>query len=199
MQIKDVERIALLSMELDIRPQKLREIEEQQKYILNRAEPIHYYNFLFLLSRVTGASRNVELGTLHGASAWHLGEGHWTGPAVHTIDTDLPVTNTFLKRSSDSFGPNVYIHTGDSLKFKPENYFSTLQIDILFADSVHTYEHILAEYNKYRPYMAKDGVMIFDDIHISPEMERFWEELPDPKVDISFLHSETGFGACIIQ
>jgi predicted O-methyltransferase YrrM len=204
MNIRDIEKIARLAMELDIRPEALRRIEQKQMESVGRTEKIPYYNFLFLLARLTDAFKMVELGTLHGGAAAHLAWGGSEGSWLLTIDTNPDAGQWMygnfncagiIKRTGDSLNPNNGIL--DHLKQMKEN--NAALADIIFFDTEHTYDHTKKEFNAYRPYMSKDGIMIFDDTKISPEMERFWSEVPEPKIELNFLHSESGFGVHLVE
>jgi len=48
-------------------------------------------------------------------------------------------------------------------------------IDLLFVDTVHEYEHVAAELALYLPLMAPGGIIVMDDISISLGMKRFWD------------------------
>ena len=70
---------------------------------------------------------------------------------------------------------------------------------MIFLDTIHTYEQVLAEFILWEPYMKDDCVMLIDDIR--PSMAgrtkwRFHTELGYTyKYDVTeWAHNDTGFG-----
>lgn len=68
-----------------------------------------------------------------------------------------------------------------------------LKTDILFIDTVHTYEATRKEYAAWQPALSEGAVVMFDDL-TRPGMPRFWDELAEPKLRIDNLHDGAGFG-----
>jgi len=58
---------------------------------------------------------------------------------------------------------------------RKENGF--LQPDFVFIDANHTFDATLRYARFFLPQMTEKGVIVMDDIHYSPEMERAWHEL----------------------
>ena len=67
-------------------------------------------------------------------------------------------------------------------------------IDLLFVDTVHEYEHVAAELALYLPLMAPGGIIVMDDISISLGMKRLWEGLKLEKLDLGPTLHWSGFG-----
>ena len=70
---------------------------------------------------------------------------------------------------------------------------------MIFLDTIHTYEQVLAEFQLWEQYMKDDCVMLIDDIR--PSMPgrtkwRFHTELDYTyKYDVTeWAHNDTGFG-----
>ena len=77
--------------------------------------------------------------------------------------------------------------------------FEKKSISMIFLDTIHTYEQVLAEFILWEPYMKDDCVMLIDDIR--PSMPgrtkwRFHTELDYTyKYDVTeWAHNDTGFG-----
>ena len=77
--------------------------------------------------------------------------------------------------------------------------FDKKSISMIFLDTIHTYEQVLAEFQLWEPYMKDDCVMLIDDIR--PSMTgrtkwRFHTELDYTyKYDVTeWAHNDTGFG-----
>lgn len=151
-----------------------------------------YYNFLYLLSMELKPTVCVELGTNTGRGALNLKYGY-PPSLVYTVDI-IQNQKYMLERH------NIVAIKGDSVH--SSNLVPTL-IDILFIDSLHQYYHVALEWSSYLPKVRKGGIIILDDIHldkVAPQyegMERFWNEIKLPKIDLTELHHPAGFGAVI--
>lgn len=68
-----------------------------------------------------------------------------------------------------------------------------LEADVILLDTYHdgTYEREF--YQFLRDYYYK-GILVLDDIHLNPEMERLWSNIIDPKDDFTEIGHYTGTG-----
>jgi predicted O-methyltransferase YrrM len=149
-----------------------------------------YCRFFFHLTKELKPNLCLETGTDRGRSAAHLALGNPDGMVI-TIDID-PV----CKGNVDSLKiPNISSLATDSLAHVGNIPDGCL--DILFLDSLHTYEHTIAEWRAFQRKVKRGGLAFFDDIHLDGGMERFWNEVTGNKVDISHLHF-SGFGAVLL-
>jgi predicted O-methyltransferase YrrM len=69
---------------------------------------------------------------------------------------------------------------------------SLSQLDLVFIDGNHRYEPTMRYFNQLLPHMNANGIMIFDDIHWSQEMEQAWNEVRENaavqlSVDLFFI------------
>jgi len=149
-----------------------------------------YNKFLFHLTKHLKPKLSLETGTDRGRSAAHLALGNPDGLVI-TIDIDPA-----CKANVDALGiKNISSFAADSLA-----HVGTIPdgaLDILFLDSLHTYEHTIAEWRAFQRKVKKGGIAFFDDIHLDGGMERFWSEAGGVKVDLSPLHF-SGFGAVLL-
>ncbi len=153
-----------------------------------------YYRFLYELS-LRYAPRALEIGTYVGTSAAHLAANQVS--KVVTVDI-----NPDAKSRVDAIGlGNIVAVTLSShlywerLRNEPEPF------DLVFIDGNHTFNDAYGEYEKFRPFAAQGGIMLFDDIKLpmaTHEMEIFWDMILDPKVELPELHY-TGFGVVKID
>ena len=51
------------------------------------------------------------------------------------------------------------------------------KIDLVYIDGNHRYEPTLRYFRQLLTRITPESVLIFDDIHWSPEMEAAWEEI----------------------
>lgn len=174
---------------LDIRPQLLRDMTNEAP--TTKAYNTYFYEFArwFLPDFI------VETGTDRGRSAAHFAAGN-PDAQVLTIDIDAACSQHARELGLD----NIRAITADSLEYVP--HIDNESIDVLFLDSLHTYEHTQAEFVAFFPKVAPGGVIFIDDIHLDEGMNRFWEWLTrcahdyGDVADISELHF-SGFGVVV--
>ena len=148
-----------------------------------------YLRFLYEFAKKYEPSFMLETGTDRGRSAAHLALGNPKG-MVYTVDIDPACARNVNELLID----NISASTEDSLiagKDLPPI------VELLFIDSEHTYEHAKAEWELFRPKIVKGGIAFFDDIALNDGMKRFWQEISEPKLDLSHLHY-SGFGAAFL-
>lgn len=181
--------IVVLSDEL----QKIRATVYEKELLDNKEIP-KYFNFLYLLTKTVKPKVVVELGTCDGLAMLHMIEGY-PDADFYTIDIN-PNAGKFLE------GKKVTIIIGDSANCAnqiPNN------IDILFEDTDHQYNTLEREFKAYYPKMAKDGILIFDDMTcpLCPGATAWWKDLwwnkifTPNKFSLPLLHPPYGMTAII--
>jgi len=166
---------------IDLRPPELVQMTNAAKTTEN------YNHFLYLLTRHFKPTLMVETGTDRGRSAAHMARGNPTGNVV-TIDIDPACSAQAMALGL----ANVTAWTGESLDLV--NRFMDRSIDLLFLDSLHTYEHTKAEWLAFQPKLRRNALVLIDDVALDAGMAQFWDELPEPKLALNHLHF-SGFGA----
>ena len=164
----------------------------------NRFPPSRYYSFLYLLAKEMDPNFSVISGVCGGGDSFHLSKGSENGQVIGIDIADDHKDNIkFIKDNC----PNFIFKVGDVLDVVKTIRSST--IDILFLDSLHTYDHTKKEFNAFLPMLRPGSVVCFDDL-FRPGMEDFWNELDYPnKVRLDFLHQsgqgDGGFSALEIS
>ncbi len=95
-------------------------------------------------------------------------------------------------------GDNFKIIIGDCLN---KNTIDQIEdgIDLIFLDTIHTYEQVKKEFDLYKSKLNDGCIVLIDDIKLN-DKGIFFEELTYEKYDISELcHSISGFGAFIYK
>lgn len=150
--------------------------------------PAHYYRFLYALAALKKPVLWLEIGTYTGISSACLADGWRDGRGI-TINI-LEELNPECERVNVDY---FYFH--NSLKrIIPGN-----RLDILFIDAEHNGKSCVDEFNLYKDDLAPGAIVMFDDIHLIPEMTKFWEEFnPDgfEKFELP-VHGWAGFGVLI--
>ena len=161
--------------------------------------PSAYYRFLKHLAAEMKPALSVVLGVCGGGCCLHLAQGYGRGRVVGVDEAyDHPEHITYIKQNHANFtfwmGDSVYSASEIVKDFGP--------VDILFIDTVHTYERTMAEYDTWRPYLSSGAVVCFDDLY-RPGMQQAWDELPEPKVRLDELHDGAedggGFGVTWLE
>lgn len=148
-----------------------------------------YYLYLARLVRELAPKRLVELGTDIGrASAFMMTQLPARSEFI-TVEIGSQVRTDLAACQGD---PRLKIVEGSSTD--PLIYEPLRDIDLLFIDTDHRYLQVAAEWEAYRNRLSKGAVVVFDDIHLNEGMERFWKELPDPKIDAGSEIHFSGWG-----
>lgn len=194
MDIKEVAEIARLvqGVSVDERPEWLERCRDTDPPLAL------YYRFLYQLSKALRPTWTLETGTRLGQGTAQLAMG-WPQSTVITLDID-PQTKARLDAHPEiKLLKNVIPITGDSRHARKDFPPACSSFDLIYLDSDHTYDVVMPEFKIFHPMLRPGGVMIFDDITLNPEMRRFWSEVPQPKVELNFLHRlcNAGFGAYV--
>jgi predicted O-methyltransferase YrrM len=179
----DLERIVALA-QTDRRPAWLR--------ALPGAESPHYA-LLHALAAEFAPVRVLEIGTCEGVSAVHFAES--IGNVVVTVDIEAP-SAAYAQHLARGWGLGVHPITIDSRHALPivERF---APFDVLYIDGAHDYESARGDYERFRPLLANGAIILCDDIRFDESMDRFWDWVPDPKVELAGLHGAWGFGVAI--
>ena len=140
-------------------------------------ETSSYYFFLAGLVRETGARRIAELGTHYGGSiqAMLAGLSDDARDRAQLATVDVTALN---RERLDSLAGLTCVQ-GDSLDddvvdamMRPFD----AHVDLLYVDTIHSYQQTMENTAVYANRL-KPALIVFDDIHLNPEMERFWDEV----------------------
>ena len=166
-------------------------------FIFNKDGNHGYFSLLHnLTSNIEGTI--VELGNREGLGILSIYDALGENSELYTLDIvdDVRFINNKIKSDSRVKILNDF----DALDSdRVSKTFEKKSISMIFLDTIHTYEQVLAEFQLWEPYMKDDCVMLIDDIR--PSMEgrtkwRFHKELNYTyKYDVTeWAHNDTGFG-----
>ena len=166
-------------------------------FIFNKDGNHGYFSLLHnLTSNIEGTI--VELGNREGLGILSIYDALSENSELYTLDIvdDVRFINDKIKSDSRVKILNDF----DALDSdRVSKTFEKKSISMIFLDTIHTYEQVLAEFILWEPYMKDDCVMLIDDIR--PSMEgrtkwRFHTELGYTyKYDVTeWAHNDTGFG-----
>ena len=90
-----------------------------------------------------------------------VGSGYYKDGLIQSQkDAYIDVTNTFKE------AVNVTILKGTSEQFY--RYFEDKSVDFLYIDGNHRYDFVLADLERWAPKISENGIIILDDIYVSP-------------------------------
>jgi hypothetical protein len=124
---------------------------------------------IYLLVRAMRPSVVVETGVCYGASSAYILEAlrHNEHGVLYSIDLgnspDEPPNDFFVRPALKSAWRLII---GDSRRELPPLLVRLGRIDLFHHDSLHTYEHMMWEYETAFPYLASDGVLSSHDVRI---------------------------------
>ena len=166
-------------------------------FIFNKDGNHGYFSLLHnLTSNIEGTI--VELGNREGLGILSIYDALSENSELYTLDIvdDVRFINDKIKSDSRVHILNDF-NSLDSNRI--EKTFEKKSISMIFLDTIHTYEQVLAEFKLWEPYMKDDCVMLIDDIRdYMPGRTkwRFHTELDYTyKYDVTeWAHNDTGYG-----
>jgi hypothetical protein len=166
-----------------------------EQFMMSDPGTEHYILWSYLTQKYHAADdcrHVVDIGTRYAASALALGA---SGVKVKTFD--IPNSSerhsAFRGKSEQDWqnelkgGPGVHIefHNIDLLKIPDPEFYSYFSTWLIVLDTFHEPYTVPFEreftsrlINVPEPHKFK-GLMLLDDIHLNPEMEKWWQELND--------------------
>lgn len=152
---------------------------------------IQYYSYLSRLVRILKPAKILELGTDIGRSASFMMLTLPKDSTLITIEIHQSPRQDLEFWKSD---PRLKIVVGNDLDLRSYGTIDLQGIDLLFIDALHDYGQVAHEWALYKKFMSKGALVLMDDIHLNPGMERFWNELPYEKIDTGKDLHFSGFG-----
>lgn len=164
-----------------------------QPYQDKRFPPSPYYRFFQIAARHLMPRLSVELGVCGGGGSLHLAMGYGGGKVIGIdVIEDHKENTDYIKEHY----PNFELWLGDSVDLASKVWLKYGQVDILFIDTIHTFERTIMEFDAWEPYLNDNAIVCLDDLN-RDGMEAAWNELPGQKLRLDMLHpgsTEGGFG-----
>ena len=116
----------------------------------------------------------VETGTAAGASATYILEALERNGEGRLYSVDVEHKDRMSGRLiPEHLRSMVHIRTGDSRAVLPELLKEAGSIDFFLHDSLHTYVHMMAEYELLYPHMSDGGVICSHDVLLTNAWKHF--------------------------
>lgn len=145
-----------------------------------------YYNLMYLLAKQINKGLLVELGVESGRGLASLASAGNDNTVIGLDTNKHPALDIVLAQY-----PNIFYFKQPSL---PAPKFD-LSISLLHIDTEHSYAMAKAEFEAYKPYLAKGAYVLFDDLHAMDDgVLRYFNELPYEKYQDDRLHPVCGYG-----
>lgn len=142
----------------------------------NSLKPAKFGQLLFRLVRYYKPETIIELGTSLGVTALYMATGN-PGAHVYTIEGS-PAIAAYAKRHLQIFDcKNLEQVIGNFDQRLPEILEKIQTVDFAFIDGNHRREPTERYFQQLVQKANNDTILIFDDIHWSPEMETAWETI----------------------
>jgi len=153
-----------------------------KKYFTMEAGKEHYRLLYHLAGQLPDGESIVELGTFMGHSALALAVGAKESVSVTTFDIENKIDCALQS--------NVTFDLATIGKFKKT---ALKAASLIFVDTFH--DGVLEEnVLQYLISVKWKGIVIFDDIHLNPEMENFWNGITVKKEDWTDIGHWSGTG-----
>lgn len=117
----------------------------------------------------------VELGTSLGISSMYLAEAK--GVDLTTFEGAAELATRARENFRQLNYPNIKLIEGNIDTTLPHHLGQSGKIDIAFMDANHRHDPTIRYFNWLLQKIHARSVIIVDDIHYSPEMEKAWEEM----------------------
>ena len=121
------------------------------------------------------AKRIVELGSCLGVTTLYL--SHKKENSVTTFEGIPSLANVALTNYEYFERKNIRLIEGNIDLTLPKYLLDSGKIDFVLMDANHRYEPTIRYFNLLLRRLDINAVLVIDDIHHSPEMERAWKEM----------------------
>lgn len=154
-----------------------------------------YYQWLALLVCHLRPHCFLELGSRYGMSTMMIYSELPVDSRLITVDLIRDQRYVPDEMFND---PGVSFVYGDACDLAIYKGAIPLDINVLYTDTVHTYEQVKSEYDIYEPLLANEALIIVDDLKWN-DKGRFFEEWPDEQYDLTELCHGSGFGVMVYR
>lgn len=139
-------------------------------------KPAKQAQLLFRLVNYFNCENILELGTSLGITTSYLAKVNSKSNVISL--EGCPENLKIAKTVFNTLGiKNIKTYTGNFDETLPRALKDFSQLDFVFFDGNHQHKATLNYYLQCLPLAKPNSLFIFDDIHLNPEMEQFWDQL----------------------
>lgn len=140
------------------------------------SSPAEYAQLMLRIAGYVEAKKIVELGTSVGLTSLYL--SYTPNASVFTFEGSHTLANVALTNFEFMDRSNIELIEGEISSTLPEFLQrDTVKIGFAFVDANHSYEPTWKYYNMLMRRFNEKSIMVIDDIHNTPEMERVWRDI----------------------
>lgn len=154
-----------------------------------------YYLLMYLLASRIDNGLLVELGV-------ESGRGLVSMAAANSNNWVIGLDNNYhpqLSRNIKAYPNALFFHL-PSMPVPDVISNQVRQISVLHVDTEHSYSMAKAEFEAYKPHLAKGAYVLFDDLHAQDDsVLKYFNELPYEKVQDDRLHPSCGYGVMVYE
>jgi predicted O-methyltransferase YrrM len=136
-------------------------------------KPKKYGQVLYRMVKKYRPSAILELGTSLGITSSYLALGNPQAKMI-TMEGADEIVQVAKNNWRESGLERIELIQGDFQKTLPGVLSRFSRLDFVFVDGNHRKEPTLDYFNQLLPEIGPESILVFDDIHWSPEMEEAW-------------------------
>ena len=139
----------------------------------------------------TKALSILELGTSLGMTTAYLAASNDNSRVISL--EGCPELSGIARTNLSRLGiGNVEILQGEFMQTLPAALAKLGRVDLVYIDGDHRKDSVIRNYDSILPYLHNDSVVIIDDIHMNPGMNRAWEHIrlkDEVRISLDFFFS----------
>jgi predicted O-methyltransferase YrrM len=132
----------------------------------------------------------IELGTSLGINTLYLARNREA--KIYTFEGSKSIAELALLTFEFAGHKNIKLIQGNIDSTYPDFLTTLRKIDFLFIDANHTYEATIKYFTDSLPKTHEKTVIVIDDIHASPAMEKAWKKI----IENPLVHSSADIYRC---
>lgn len=149
------------------------------------SKPTKYARLLQRLCSHNHATTIVELGTNLGLSTLHLAANS-SKATVYTFEAQQTLAEIAKRNFELLKANNIQIIQGDIDRTLSPTLDRIDHIDIAYINADHRYRPTMQYYHKIKSKAIDNSIIVIDDPHRSPEMQKAWDEIKtDPQATLT--------------
>ncbi len=154
-------------------------------------KPKKYAQLLFRLAKHYRPQTIIELGTSLGITTAYLATAHPHAKVI-TIEGSALIAEEAKTNFNQLRITNIEQRVGNFNSVLPSVIHQLPSVDLAYVDGNHRYQPTMDYFHQLLTTTNAHSILVFDDIHWSPEMEKAWQEIKQHPmvlctVDIFFL------------
>lgn len=144
--------------------------------VSSAVKPPKFGRMLYRLAAHYRPATIIELGTSLGITTSYLSYGA-PDSTMYTLEGVPPVAALASWHFEKLKRENIIQIRGNFDDELPKILSEVNSVDLAYVDGNHRYEPTIRYFQQFLNKINNESILVFDDIHWSPEMERAWDEI----------------------